>query len=57
MNLNKIVEQLEACNFKCEAGPLELNESFIELKKLAEKEAAKNAASTDDNDGLDDCGD
>jgi len=31
-----IVKQLEWCEFECEAGPLRLNTSFIELKKMSE---------------------
>lgn len=38
MDLRKIVEQLEACGFECEAGPLENNVAFIALKELAESE-------------------
>ncbi len=38
MNLKEIVEQLEWCRFECEAGPLENNTAFIELKKLADSE-------------------
>lgn len=38
MNLKEIVEQLEKCEFECEAGSLENNTAFIELKKLAESE-------------------
>jgi hypothetical protein len=36
MTLKEIVKQLEACKFKCEAGSLETNVAFIELKKMAE---------------------
>lgn len=39
MNLKQIVEQLESCNFECEAGPLENNVAFIELKRMAEFES------------------
>lgn len=38
MELKEIVEQLEACGFECEAGPLENNTAFVELKKRAEFE-------------------
>ncbi|WP_342538460.1 hypothetical protein MKY15_20665 [Sporosarcina sp. FSL K6-1540] len=38
MDLDEIVEQLEKCRFKCEAGPLENNTAFIALKELAESE-------------------
>lgn len=40
--LQTIVEQLEACNFQCEAGLLANNEAFIQLKKLADEEKAAN---------------
>ena len=30
--LTDIIEQLELCKFECEAGPLEMNRAFIELK-------------------------
>ncbi len=33
--LPEIIEQLESCNFECEAGPLELNMAFIRLKFIA----------------------
>lgn len=39
MNLKEIVEQLESCNYECEAGPLENNVAFIELKKRVEFES------------------
>lgn len=29
-----IIKQLGACNYECEAGPLELNIAFILLKEL-----------------------
>lgn len=35
MNLPEIIAQLEACHFECEAGPLEMNVAFVELKKMA----------------------
>ena len=35
MTLKEIVEQLELCGFECEAGPLENNVAFIELKEMA----------------------
>lgn len=38
MELKEIIEQLESCKFECEAGPLENNTAFIELKKRAEFE-------------------
>jgi hypothetical protein len=40
MILKKIVEELEQCQFSCEAGPLENHAAFKDLKKIAEKEAA-----------------
>ncbi len=39
-----IVKQLESCGFRCEAGPLELNVAFIELKQIAEREPVLQAA-------------
>lgn len=41
MNLKEIVEQLEKCGFECEAGPLENNTAFVELKEPAELEEEK----------------
>lgn len=38
MTLKEIVEQLEFCEFECIAGPLEMNQAFIELKRMAEAE-------------------
>ncbi len=35
--LQTAIDQLERCNFQCEAGPLALNEAFIWLKQLASK--------------------
>lgn len=34
-SIAKIVEQLEACNYECEAGPLKTNVAFIALKGMA----------------------
>jgi len=34
--LKEIIKQLESCGFTCEAGPLENNTAFLELKDLAE---------------------
>lgn len=34
MNIEEIIEQLEACNFRCEAGPLEKNVAFVALKEM-----------------------
>lgn len=39
MKLSEIVDQLKACGFECEAGPLVNNVAFIELKKIANKGA------------------
>ena len=33
--LREIVEQLDACNYQCEAGGLDHNEAFIALKRMA----------------------
>ncbi|MNM92122.1 hypothetical protein D3C81_1044440 [compost metagenome] len=33
--LTPIVKQLLSCKYECEAGPLELNQEFVELMKLA----------------------
>ena len=33
--LDKIVNQLESCNYECEAGPLKNNIAFISLKKMS----------------------
>lgn len=33
--LKEIVEQLKACNYECEAGPLENNVAFQKLEELA----------------------
>ena len=35
MTLPEIITQLEACHFECEAGPLEMNIAFVELKQMA----------------------
>ena len=32
------IRQLESCGYECEAGPLENNEAFQELKKIAESD-------------------
>jgi hypothetical protein len=34
MNLAEIIEQLESCAFRCEAGPLERNVAFVALKAM-----------------------
>ncbi len=36
--LMEIVEQLRACEFKCEAGLLENNTAFVALEEMAERE-------------------
>jgi hypothetical protein len=36
MTLQEIVEQLESCNYECEAGTLENNVAWRELKQIAE---------------------
>lgn len=38
MKLKEIVEQLKACGYQCEAGPLENNVAFIALEQRAEQE-------------------
>lgn len=38
MTLPEIIAQLEACRFECEAGPLEMNVAFVELKKMATRQ-------------------
>lgn len=38
MNIQEIVKQLEWCGYTCEAGPLENNVAFIELKEIAGKD-------------------
>lgn len=38
MILPEIIVQLEACRFECEAGPLEMNVAFVELKKMATRQ-------------------
>jgi hypothetical protein len=35
MTLQEIIEQLESCHYECEAGTLENNVAFIELKRIA----------------------
>jgi hypothetical protein len=37
MTLQEIIEQLESCNYECEAGRLENNVAFIELKKVLQR--------------------
>jgi hypothetical protein len=34
MTLQEIVEQLESCNYECEAGTLENNVAWRELKQI-----------------------
>ncbi|MDB5083963.1 MAG: hypothetical protein JWN30_849 [Bacilli bacterium] len=38
MSLTEIIQQLESCNYECEAGLLVNNAAFFELKKLAESQ-------------------
>ena len=42
-NAKTAIEQLEACGFQCEAGPLENNTAFIWLKQKAQATAAAGA--------------
>jgi len=35
--LQKIVDQLEKCNYECEAGVLKMNVAFLSLKRMALK--------------------
>lgn len=37
MTLQEIIEQLESCHYECEAGPLENNVAWIELKQLMKR--------------------
>ena len=37
MEIIEIVNQLNSCNYQCEAGPLGKNTAFIELEKMAQK--------------------
>jgi hypothetical protein len=37
MTLREIVEQLQSCNYECEAGPLENNVAFVDLQRLADQ--------------------
>ncbi|MED4411023.1 MULTISPECIES: hypothetical protein [Bacillus subtilis group] len=39
MKLSEIVDQLKACGFECEAGPLENNVAFVELEKIAKEQS------------------
>lgn len=41
MTLPEIIAQLEACRFECEAGPLEMNVAFVELKKMTTRRKKK----------------
>ena len=38
-SLAELVEQIEACGYRCEAGPLENNLAFIELKERVKEPA------------------
>ncbi|MEA3186274.1 MAG: hypothetical protein QOD99_104 [Chthoniobacter sp.] len=44
MTIPEIVEQLKACHYECEAGPLENNIAFRELEKIAQGSAASGVA-------------
>ncbi len=35
-SLAKIIEQLDSCNYECEAGVLKMNVAYLALKKLTE---------------------
>ena len=37
-SLKEIIEQLEFCQYECEAGELRMNIAFIELKRRSEEE-------------------
>jgi hypothetical protein len=36
MKLRDVIDQLNRCNFECEAGPLRLNTAFIDLSRSCE---------------------
>lgn len=38
--IEKIISQLESCNYKCEGGPLENNVAFRSLKRMSIVEAS-----------------
>lgn len=38
LTLRQIVDQLRACQYRCEAGPLEHNTAFMELERRAREE-------------------
>lgn len=42
MSLAEIAEQLQSCNYECEAGALDNNVAFIELKRHAKAEGCQN---------------
>jgi predicted DNA binding CopG/RHH family protein len=44
MTLTEIIEQLESCNYECEAGRLENNVAWQELKKMAQRPTWQEAA-------------
>lgn len=46
-SLREIVEQLERCDYRCEAGPLRLNLAFQELKRRAEEQERTDSLTTD----------
>lgn len=39
LSMLDLLAQLEACQYRCEAGGLSMNVAFIELKRRAEEEA------------------
>jgi hypothetical protein len=45
--MKEIVEQLESCGFQCGAGKLTMNAAFIELKRLANLEDERRAATNE----------
>ncbi len=36
MTIQEIIQQLEACNYECQAGSLVNNEAFMQLKQRAD---------------------
>jgi hypothetical protein len=52
MTLAEIIEQLEACGYECEAGPLENNVAWQELKEIAQHETDCDCDADDCVDGL-----
>lgn len=39
LSMLELLQQLESCQYRCEAGKLEMNVAFIELRRRAEEEA------------------